>query len=46
MLVVEALVGKFEVKDVLDGCSSVNFIFDSLRKKLRLRRPQLAPFVV
>jgi hypothetical protein len=40
-------VGKFEVRDVLlDGDSSVNIIFESLRKKLELRRAQLAPFVV
>jgi hypothetical protein len=34
------------VKDaLLDGGSSVNIIFESL-KKLRLRKPKLAPFVV
>jgi hypothetical protein len=40
-------VGKFEVRDVLlDRGSSVNIILESLRKKLGLRKPQLASFVV
>jgi hypothetical protein len=39
--------GKFEVRDVLlDGGSDVNIIYESLRKKLGLRLPQSAPFVV
>ncbi len=47
MPIVQVRVGKFEVRDVLmDGGSGVNIIFESLRKKLRLRRLQLAPFVV
>ncbi len=47
MLVVQVQVGKFEVKDVLlDNGSSVNIISKSLKKKLELKKPQLAPFVV
>ncbi len=39
--------GKVWSKDVLmDYGSSVNIISKSLRKKLKLKRPQLAPFVV
>ncbi len=40
--------GKFEIRDVLlDGGFNVNIIFfESLKKKLRLRRLQLVPFVV
>jgi hypothetical protein len=35
------------VRDVLlDGGSDVNIISESLRKKLRLKKPKLAPFVV
>jgi len=32
--------------DMLDGGSNVNNILESLRKKLGLKRPQLAPFVI
>jgi hypothetical protein len=40
MLIVEVRVGKFEVRDMLlDGGSSVNIIFKSLKKKLGLRIP-------
>jgi hypothetical protein len=40
-------VGKFEVRDVLlDGGSNVNIIFEGLRKKVGLKRPQSGPFVV
>ncbi len=47
MLIVQVRVGKFEVRDVLlDSGSSVNIISKSLRKKIRLRRPQSASFVV
>jgi hypothetical protein len=47
MPIVQVRVGKFEVRDVLlDGGSNVNIIFESLRKKLGLKRLQLAPFVV
>ncbi len=47
MPVVQVRVGKFEVRDVLlDDSSRVNIISKSLRKKLKLRKPQLAPFVV
>jgi hypothetical protein len=47
MLIVQVRVGKFEVTDVLlDSGSNVNIIFESLKKKLGFKRPQLAPFVV
>jgi hypothetical protein len=47
MPIVQAWVGKFEVRDVLlDGGSIVNIIYESSRKKFRLRRLQLIPFVV
>ncbi len=47
MLIVQVRVGKFKVRDVLlDGGFNVIIIFESLKKKLKLRRPQLAPFVV
>ncbi len=47
MPIVQIQGGKFEVKDVLlYGGSGVNIIFKSLRKKIELRRLQLAPFVV
>jgi len=47
MLIVQVRVGKFEVKDVLlDNGYNVNIISESLRKKLGLKRPQSAPFVV
>jgi hypothetical protein len=45
--VVQVQVGNFEVKDVLlDKASSVNITLESLRKKLGLRKPQPASFVV
>ncbi len=45
--VVQVRVGKFRVKDVLlNDKSSVNIIFESLKKKLVLRKPKLAPFIV
>ncbi len=45
--VVQVHIGKFRVRDVLlDGESGVNIISKSLRKKLGLRKPKLAPFVV
>ncbi len=38
--IVQVWVGKFEVRDVLlDNGSSVNIIFESLRKKLKLKKP-------
>ncbi len=41
MLVVQVQVGKFEVRNVLlDGGSNVNIISESLKKKLKLKRPQ------
>jgi hypothetical protein len=47
MLVVQVRVGKFEIRDVLlDGGFDVNLIFESLRRKLELKRPQSAPFGV
>jgi hypothetical protein len=47
MLDVQVRVGKFEVRDVLlDGGFGVNIIFESLRKKLILKRLQLTPFWV
>jgi len=47
MSVVQVQVGKFEVRDVLlDGGFNVNIISKSLKKKLRLRRPQSIPFMV
>jgi hypothetical protein len=47
ILIVQVRVGKFGVRDVLlDGRYSVNIISNSLRKKLGLRKPKLAPFVV
>ncbi len=45
--VVQVRVGKFETKDVLlDGGSGVNNISKSLKNKFRLRKPQLASFIV
>ncbi len=45
--VVQVRVGKFRVRDVLlNDKSSVNIIFESLKKKLVLRKPKLAPFIV
>jgi hypothetical protein len=47
ILVVQVYVGQFGVRDVLvDGGSSVNIIFESLRKKLGLRKPKPTLFVV
>jgi len=47
ILIVQIHVGKFGIRDVLlDDRSNVNIISKSLRKKLGLRRPKLAPFVV
>jgi hypothetical protein len=47
MSVVQVRVGKFEVRDVLlDGGFNVNIISKSLKKKLKLRRPQSIPFMV
>ncbi len=47
MPVVQVRVGRFGVRDVLlDNGSNVNIISKSLRKKLGLRKPKLAPFVV
>lgn len=47
MHVVQIRVGKLGVKDVVpDGGFRINIISKELRKKLRLRRPQLAPFMV
>ncbi len=40
MLVVQVQVGKFEVRNLLlDGGSNVNIISESLKKKLKLKRP-------
>jgi hypothetical protein len=45
--IVQVRTGKFEIRDVLlDGGSNVNIISKSLRKKLRLRKPQLTSLVV
>jgi len=47
MLVLWVWVQKYGMKNVLlNGGSNVNNILESLRKKLGLRRPQLAPFVI
>ncbi len=47
MPVVQVRVGKFEIRDVLfNGGSSVNIISKSLKRKLELKKPQSAPFVV
>jgi hypothetical protein len=47
VLVVQVRVGKFEVRDVLlNSGSDVNIIFESLKKKFKLKRPQSTPFVV
>jgi hypothetical protein len=47
ILIVQVRVGKFGIKDVLLGNEfSVNIISKSLRKKLGLRKPKLAPFVI
>ncbi len=47
MPIVQVWVKKFEVRDVLlDSGSDVNIIFESLRKKLKLKKIQLTPFVV
>jgi hypothetical protein len=40
-------VGKIEIRDVLlDGGFDVNIIFENLKKKLGLKRPQSIPFMV
>ncbi len=47
ILIVQICVGKFGIINVLlNDRSNVNIISKSLRKKLRLRRPKLALFVV
>jgi len=47
LLIVQVQIGKFGVWDVLlDGRCSVNIISKSLRKKIGLRKLQLAMFVV
>jgi hypothetical protein len=47
MPIVQVWVRKFEVRDVLLDCGSdVNIISESLKKKLKLRNFQSAPFVV
>jgi hypothetical protein len=46
MPIVHVHLGKYGVKELLDGGSSVNIISKSLRRKLGLRKLQLAPFVV
>ncbi len=47
MPIVHVHVGKYGIKDVLlNGGSSVNIISKKLSTKLRLRKLQLAPFVV
>ncbi len=46
-LVVQIRIGKFEVRDVLLHIGfSMNIVYESLRKKLGLKKPKLAPFVV
>jgi hypothetical protein len=45
--VVQVRVRKLGMKDVvLDGGFRINIVSKELRKKLRLKRPQLAPFMV
>jgi hypothetical protein len=45
--VVQVCVGQFGIRDVLvDGGSNVNIIFESLRKKLGLRKPKPTFFVI
>ncbi len=45
--VVQIRIRKFGMRDVLlNGKSNVNIIFESLKKKLVLRKPKLAPFTV
>ncbi len=47
ILVVQVCIRKFGVRDILlDGGSGVNMISESLRKKIGLKKPKLAPFVV
>jgi hypothetical protein len=47
ILVVQVCIGKFGMKDVLlDGRSNVNIIFESLMKKLGLKKPKPTPFVI
>jgi len=45
--VVQVRIGKFGMRDVLlNDKSNVNIIFESLKKKLVLKKPKLAPFIV
>jgi hypothetical protein len=45
--VIEVRIGKFEVKNVLlKGGFGANIILESLRKKLKLKKPQSTSFVV
>ncbi len=47
ILVVQVCIRKFGVRAILlDGGSGVNMISESLRKKIGLKKPKLAPFVV
>ncbi len=47
ILVVQFHIRKFKVRDVLlDGGSDVNIIFESLKKKLGLKKPKPTPFVI
>lgn len=47
MLVVQVRIRKFGVRNVLlDGGCGVNIILKNSKKKVGLRKPQLAPFVV
>jgi hypothetical protein len=47
MPIVQVRMGNFEVRDVLlNGGFDVNIIFEKLRKKLKVKRFQLIPFVV
>jgi hypothetical protein len=47
ILIVQVCVRKFGVKDgLLDGGSSVNIIYRSLRKKLGLKKPKSTFFVI
>jgi hypothetical protein len=47
MPIVQVCVGNCEIMDVLlDGGSRVNIIFEHLRRKLGLKKPQSTPFMV
>jgi hypothetical protein len=47
MPVVQVCIGNYEIMDVLlDGGSGVNIISEHLQRKLGLKKPQLAPFMV